>query len=90
MVTSGSQWLPVVLNGYQWFLMVTSGYQWFLVVTRAPRHSYHHRHTDEDDASKTESNKDTGTRKKLQKWSRGHLFSIRGGGHIDTWQPLYQ
>ena len=47
-------------------------------------------YTDEDDASKTECNKDTGTRKKLQKWTRGHLFIVRGGGHIDSWQPLYQ
>ena len=47
-------------------------------------------YTDEDDASKTECNKDTGARKKLQKWMRGHLFIVRGGGHIDTWQPLYQ
>ena len=31
-VTSGSQWLPVVLNGYQWFSMATSGYQWLPVV----------------------------------------------------------
>ena len=45
---------------------------------------------DEDNASKTECNKDTGTGKKLQKWKRGHLFIVRGGGHIDTWQPLYQ
>ena len=26
-VTSGSQWLPMVLNGYQWFSMATSGSQ---------------------------------------------------------------
>ena len=46
---------------------------------------------DEDDGSKTEYIKDTGTRKKLQKWMRGHcLFIVRSGGHIDTWQPLYQ
>ncbi len=30
--------------------------------------------------------KDTGN---LRKWSRGHQFVVRGGGHIDTWQPLY-
>ena len=45
---------------------------------------------DEDDGSKTECNKDTGTRKKLQKWTRGYCFIVRGGGHIDIWQPLYQ
>ena len=34
--------------------------------------------------------KDTGGRK-LRKWSRGHQFVVRGGGgHIDTWQPLYK
>lgn len=32
--------------------------------------------------------KDTGSRK-LRKWSRGHQFVMRGGGHIDAWQPLY-
>ena len=35
-------------------------------------------YTDEDDGSKIEYNKDTGTRKK---WMRGHCLSIvRGGG----------
>ena len=34
--------------------------------------------------------KDTGKGSKLRKWSRGHQFVIRGGGHIDTWQPLYK
>ena len=34
--------------------------------------------------------KDTGKGGKLRKWSRGHQFVIRGGGHIDTWQPLYK
>ena len=33
--------------------------------------------------------KDTGGRSTLRKWSRGHQFVVRGGGHIDTWQPLY-
>ena len=33
--------------------------------------------------------KDTGKGKRLTKWSRGHQFIVRGGGHIDTWQPLY-
>ena len=45
---------------------------------------------DYTDALKTECNKYTGTRKKLQIWTRGHLFIVRGGGHMDTWQPLYQ
>lgn len=34
--------------------------------------------------------KDTGSTKKLRRWSRGHQFIVRGGGHIDTWQPLYK
>ena len=34
--------------------------------------------------------KDTGESKKLRKWSRGHQFIVRGGGHIDSWQPLYR
>ena len=33
--------------------------------------------------------KNIGT-KKLRKWSRGHQFVVRGGGHIDTFQPLYR
>ena len=38
-------------------------------------------YTDEDDGSKIEYNKDTSTRKKLQKLMRGHCLSIvRGGG----------
>ena len=32
--------------------------------------------------------KDTGGRR-LRKWSRGHQFVVRGGGHIDAWQPLF-
>ncbi|XP_065896620.1 uncharacterized protein [Dysidea avara] len=40
--------------------------------------------------AKPECNKDTGAKKKLQKWSRGHFFVVRGGGHIDMWQPLYE
>jgi hypothetical protein len=35
-------------------------------------------------------NKDTGSKKQLMKWTRGHLVIVRGGGHIDMWQPLYQ
>ncbi len=34
--------------------------------------------------------KDTGLGKRLRKWSRGHQFIVRGGGHIDSWQPLYR
>ena len=35
-------------------------------------------------------NKDTGGNQKcLQKWSRSLLHFVRGGGHIDSWSPLY-
>ena len=35
-------------------------------------------------------NKDTGdTQKVLRKWSRGLLHFVRGGGHIESWSPLY-
>ena len=34
--------------------------------------------------------KNIGSGKRLRKWSRGHQFVVRGGGHIDTWQPLYR
>lgn len=34
--------------------------------------------------------KNIGKSKSLRKWSRGHQFVVRGGGHIDTWQPLYR
>lgn len=43
-----------------------------------------------DNLSAPLCNKDTGQKKQLRKWTRGHLFVIRGGGHIDMWQPLYQ
>ena len=34
-------------------------------------------------------NKDTGAHQKcLQKWSRGLLHFVRGGGHIEYWSPL--
>ena len=33
--------------------------------------------------------KETGERKKLRRWSRGHQFIIRAGGNIDLFQPLY-
>ena len=35
-------------------------------------------------------NKDTGAHQKcLQKWSRGLLHFVRGGGHIESWSPLF-
>uniref|UniRef100_A0A1X7UPD7 CxC5 like cysteine cluster associated with KDZ domain-containing protein n=1 Tax=Amphimedon queenslandica TaxID=400682 RepID=A0A1X7UPD7_AMPQE len=45
---------------------------------------------DEDSSSKPSCNKETGEKKRIQRWTRGHFFVVRGGGHIDTWQPLYQ
>ena len=38
----------------------------------------------------TSCNKDTGAKQRLQKWSRGHLFIVRGGGIIDRWNPLFK
>ena len=37
-------------------------------------------------------NKKTGGKQRLhdQKWSRGHLFIVRGGGIIDKWSPLFK
>ncbi|XP_046864599.1 uncharacterized protein LOC124459114 [Xenia sp. Carnegie-2017] len=40
--------------------------------------------------TKTKCNKETGGKQRLQKWSRGHLFIVRGGGIIDKWSPLYR
>lgn len=34
--------------------------------------------------------KDTGKQATLRKLSRGHQLVVKGGGHIDTWQPLNQ
>ena len=34
--------------------------------------------------------KDTGSAHKLRRWSRGHQFIVRGGGHIESWQPLFK
>ena len=34
--------------------------------------------------------KDTGAKQKsLQKWSRGLLHFVHGGGHIESWSPLF-
>lgn len=38
----------------------------------------------------TTCNKDAGSKVRLQKWSRGHLFIVRGGGFIDKWSPLFK
>lgn len=35
-------------------------------------------------------NKDTGEKQRLQKWSRGHFFIVRGSGFIDKWNPLFR
>ncbi|XP_046857183.1 uncharacterized protein LOC124450595 [Xenia sp. Carnegie-2017] len=40
--------------------------------------------------TKTKCNKETGGKQRLQKWSSGHLFIVRGGGIIDKWSPLYR
>ena len=40
--------------------------------------------------SPTSCNKDTGSKQRLQKWSREHLFIVRGGGINDKWSPLFK
>ena len=34
--------------------------------------------------------RDTGNKVRLRRWSRGILAIVRGGGHIDTFAPLYK
>ena len=52
-------------------------------------HSLLSNQLDSEDQTVT-CNKDTGAKKRLQRWTRGHFFIVRAGGHIDSWQPLYQ
>jgi len=44
----------------------------------------------DDDPADQLCRKDVGSLRCLQHWSRGHQFVLRGGGHIDTWSPLYK
>jgi hypothetical protein len=37
-----------------------------------------------------ECNKDTGGLKTFHCWSRGMIFIVSAGGHIEYWQPLYR
>ena len=46
--------------------------------------------TDCTEPQPTVCNKDTGLKQRQQKWSRGHLFIVRGGGIIDKWSPLFK
>ena len=46
--------------------------------------------TIDEDEEVTICHKNIGQGSRLRKWSRGHQFVVRGGGHIDTWQPLYK
>ena len=34
--------------------------------------------------------KDLGERKRIQLWSRGHVFLVRPCGHIDLWRTIYR
>jgi hypothetical protein len=43
-----------------------------------------------DQQNEKPCNKDTGEKRTLRKMSRGHMFVVRAGGHIDMWTPLYQ
>ena len=39
----------------------------------------------------TKCRKDLGDKgKRLRHWSRGHIFIVRGCGHIDMWKPIYK
>ena len=40
--------------------------------------------------SSIQCTKNTGETKRLRRWSRGHQFVVRAGGHIEAWQPLYK
>ena len=42
-----------------------------------------------DPSESVPCHKESGSGSRLRKWSRGHQFIVRGGVHIDTWQPLY-
>ena len=44
----------------------------------------------EEQTTRPLCNKETGGKKQIQRWTHGHFFVVRGGGHIDAWQPLYQ
>ena len=44
----------------------------------------------EDETTKTVCNKDTGEKKRIQRWTRGVWMSVSGGGIIQSWQPLYK
>ena len=44
----------------------------------------------EDEKERTTCNKDTGNKRRIQKWTRGVWFCVGGGGHIQMWQPIYQ
>lgn len=47
--------------------------------------------SDESDSLPSEPcKKNLGEPKRLRRWSRGHQFIVRAGGHIDSWQPLYK
>ena len=46
--------------------------------------------TKEVEEQMTTCNKDTGGKRRIQKWTRGVWFCVSGGGHIQMWQPLYQ
>ena len=43
-----------------------------------------------EEEAPTACRKNLGEQKKMRRWSRGHQFIIRSGGHIDAFQPLYK
>ena len=45
---------------------------------------------EEEEETRTKCNKDTGEKKRLQKWTRGVWMCVSAGGFIQSWQPLYK
>ena len=43
-----------------------------------------------DPSESVPCHKESGSGSRLRKWSRVHQFIVKGGGHIDTWQPLFR
>lgn len=60
---------------------IKDGIKRFKVVAKAVDNS-------EVKETKTICNKDTGKKEALQWWTSSMWFSVSGGGHIHSWQPL--
>ena len=60
------------------------------MLKRNPEHAASVDSTDEDETTKNIMQQRHWWKKNSTEWTRGHLFIVCGGGHIDTWQPLYE